>query len=68
MRDLFDQDPIELEFDDDVSERKKKKIHDAAVEALTKYFSGHNPNVPKRKPVVDVDWLDMPRWEDAQEN
>jgi len=64
MRDLFDQDPIELDFDGNVSERKRKKIHDAAVGALVKYFSNHNPNAPQRKPVVDTSWLDIPRWEE----
>ncbi len=63
MKELFDKNPIELDFGNEVSEKKRKEIHDAAMEALVKYFSGHNPNVPKRKPVVNVAWLDIPRWE-----
>jgi len=52
-------DPIEVTERDCTPEKKRKEAYEMLVDRLTDELG---------KPVVDVAWLDMPRWKDVQEN
>jgi len=64
MRDLFDQPGIGVKITgDEIPEQVRQKIFRFAVDKIKEYQAGKNLS-SSGKPVVDIAWLDMPRWEE----
>lgn len=76
MKSLFDQQLDSGELYEikglegsELGERERKKMHKAAVRAIQEnHREIFESSVFGRKPAIDIDRLDIPRWDDEKED